>query len=73
MSTPHMLVGPKRGGQMTSDESLGAVENKRPRTVDAKVTKIESGDSPVDFDFTVGWQSSNPKPLTFLIYGVFNN
>ncbi|CAH2233687.1 jg19343 [Pararge aegeria aegeria] len=28
------LVGPQRGGQTTSNESLGAAGNKRPRTVD---------------------------------------
>ncbi|CAH2259291.1 jg10036 [Pararge aegeria aegeria] len=29
-----VLVGPQRGGQTTSNESLGAAGNKRPRTVD---------------------------------------
>ncbi|CAH2236078.1 jg3650 [Pararge aegeria aegeria] len=28
------LVGPQRGGQTTSNESLGTAGNKRPRTVD---------------------------------------
>ncbi|CAH2210380.1 jg17405 [Pararge aegeria aegeria] len=38
MATPAqvnaVLVGPQRGGQTTSSESLGAAGNKRPRTVD---------------------------------------
>ncbi|CAH2247272.1 jg15459 [Pararge aegeria aegeria] len=29
-----VLVGPQQGGQMTSNESMGAAGNKRPRTVD---------------------------------------
>ncbi|CAH2269026.1 jg16050 [Pararge aegeria aegeria] len=29
-----VFVGPQRGGQTTSSESLGAAGNKRPRTVD---------------------------------------
>ncbi|CAH2226309.1 jg23506 [Pararge aegeria aegeria] len=30
-----VLVGPKRGGRATLNESLGAAGNKRPRTVDS--------------------------------------
>ncbi|CAH2266215.1 jg17801 [Pararge aegeria aegeria] len=38
MATPQVnaaMVGPQRGGQTTSNDTLGAAGNKRPRTVES--------------------------------------
>ncbi|CAH2219066.1 jg22940, partial [Pararge aegeria aegeria] len=57
-----VLVGPQRVGQTTSNESLGAAENKRPRTVDFgtpyKRPMSSSGLRSVEF-----WES-NSQPWT---------
>ncbi|CAH2239124.1 jg10409 [Pararge aegeria aegeria] len=48
------LVGPQKGGQTTSNESLGSEGNKRPRTVDFvtpyKRTMPSSGLQSVEVD-----------------------